>query len=99
MANELYQALREIKLLLITMPWTERESQIYSVACEAIELVDGEACPERNGQTANDDELNAALKELIILADIFVCWFTIETNMSDVALYQALLRAKNALGG
>ena len=42
MANELYQALREIELLLITTPWTESESQIYSIACAAIELVDGD---------------------------------------------------------
>ena len=41
----LYDALRKIEALtlLVTMPWTEREAQIYSIACAALNLADGEA--------------------------------------------------------
>ena len=35
----MYNALREIEILLLTTPLTYREKRIYSIACEAINLV------------------------------------------------------------
>ena len=42
----LYDALREIEVLLVTVPLTGREARIYSVACAALNLADGEAAEQ-----------------------------------------------------
>jgi len=39
----LYDALKEIEDLLITVPWTKREAEIYSIACTALNLADADA--------------------------------------------------------
>ena len=41
--SHLYDALKEIEDLLITVPWTERETHIYIIACDALNLADEEA--------------------------------------------------------
>lgn len=39
--DDLYKALQKIEALLLVVPWTERESCIYSLAAAAIALYEG----------------------------------------------------------
>ena len=39
--DDLYKALRKIEDLLLIVPWTERESRIYSLAAAAVNLYEG----------------------------------------------------------